>query len=105
MTENSKRFLHFHTGTWKTGSTALQVYLNCNRDRLADAGISYEFQPQADHAAGNGRHLWECLLGHHVAPDTLCGLLEDYLAGRAAAVCSSEDFTGFGSREWQQLFD
>ena len=105
MIEYHQRFLHFHTGTWKTGSTALQAYLNCNRHRLSDAGIAYEFQPQADHAAGNGRHLWECLLGHHVSLAKLSGLLEDYLADRTTAVCSSEDFTGFGSREWQQLSD
>ncbi len=105
MTESPPRVLHFHTGTWKTGSTALQAFLDRNRGRLSDAGVSYEFQPRTDHAAGNGRHLWECLFGHHVASDKLCGLLEDYFAGRATAVCSSEDFTGFGNREWQQLFD
>jgi hypothetical protein len=105
MTQVPERILYFHTGTGKTGSTALQAYLEQNRARLADAGVSYVFHPRASHAAGNGRHLWESLFGRHVAPDTLGGILEYYLGGRATAVCSSEDFTGFGSVEWQQLFD
>jgi hypothetical protein len=105
MTDGLRRVLHFHTGTWKTGSTALQIFLDRNRPALAEAGVSYEFQPQADHNAGNGSHLRGRLLGLHLAPPLLAGMLEDHFAGRNSAICSSEGFTQFGASEWQQLID
>ena len=105
MTDAASRLLYFHTGTWKTGTTALQLHLNHNQARLAELGISYEFHPAADRKEGNGGFLNNEMQGRHVPSSKLAGILEDYFAGRSIAICSSEDFTGFGRAEWEQVFD
>jgi hypothetical protein len=104
-TETKPRVLYFHTGTWKTGSTALQAHLNHNRSRLGEAGISYEFPSLADPKAGNGGHLSQELFDRQLPQPTLVGILEDYFADRRIAVCSSEDFTKFRRDEWEQIRD
>jgi hypothetical protein len=105
MTDAASRLLYFHTGTWKTGSTALQLHLSHNQARLAELGISYEFRGEARRQEGNGNSLNSELQGRHVPSSILAGLLEDYFAGRAVAICSSEDFTGFQRAEWEQIFE
>jgi hypothetical protein len=105
MSADARRTLYLHTGTWKTGSTALQAHLNLNRERLGAAGVSYEFPPNTDRWQGNGTSLAGTLLGRHVASGTLSDLLQAYFADRPIAVCSSENFTSFGNSEWEQLRD
>src|SRR5271170_416845 len=105
MTDAASRLLYFHTGTWKTGSTALQLHLSHNQARLAELGISYEFHGEAHRQEGNGNSLKSELQGRHVPSSKLASLLEDYFAGRAVAICSSEDFTGFQRAEWEQIFE
>jgi hypothetical protein len=105
MSADARRTLYLHTGTWKTGSTALQAHLNLNRERLSAAGVSYEFLPNADRWQGNGTSLARTLLGRHMASGTLSDLLKVYFADRPIAVCSSENFTSFGNSEWEQLRD
>lgn len=99
------RVLYFHTGTWKTGSTALQAYLYSNRSYLANLGISYEFRQGADHKEGNGRYLCRELFDRQLSHATLNTILEDYLAERRVGLCSSEDFTRFRKQEWEQVID
>ena len=103
--EVTTRVLYVHTGTWKTGSTALQAYLESNKSQLTGAGISYEFRPGADHKEGNGRYLAQELLDRQLPSATLDRILEDYFADREVAICSSEDFTSFRREEWEQILD
>jgi hypothetical protein len=103
--EATSRVLHFHTGTWKTGSTALQAHLESNRSQLTEAGISYEFLPDANHKDGNGSYLAQQLFDRQLSPGTLDSILEDYFAEREIAICSSEDFTRFRREEWEQILD
>jgi hypothetical protein len=99
------RTLYFHTGTYKTGSTALQAYLAANKKLLARAGISYELLSGANQSAANGRYLYEHLFLTEKPHRQLEDLLESYFAGRRAAICSSEDFTNFRLQEWQQVME
>jgi hypothetical protein len=103
--EATPRVLHFHTGTWKTGSTALQAHLESNKSQLAEAGISYEFRPDANHKDGNGRYLAQELFDRQLSHATLDSILEDYFADQKIAICSSEDFTRFRREEWEQILD
>lgn len=103
--ETTPRVLYFHTGTWKTGSTALQAHLKSNESRLNEAGISYEFHPGADPKEGNGRYLSRELFDRHVPHATLDAIFEEYFADRNLAICSSEDFTRFRREEWEQILE
>jgi hypothetical protein len=105
MPERTNRILYFHTGTWKTGSTALQLFLHANSAALAAAGVGYEFPVDPDTSAGNGAFLRQRLFDHHVSPADLDGILEAYFAGRPVAVCSSELLTHFRMEEWLQIID
>jgi hypothetical protein len=105
MPERANRILYFHTGTPKTGSTALQLFLHANSAALSAAGVSYEFPVDPDTSAGNGAHLRQRLFDHYVPPADLDGLLDAYFAGRGVAVCSSEHFTFFRREEWHQVTD
>jgi hypothetical protein len=105
MTRETRRTLYLHTGTWKTGSTALQAHLNFNRGPLADLSVSYEFPADADPREGNGTYLGRKLLGQHIPTEKLIDILESYVVGRQIAICSSENFTSFGRIEWEQILD
>lgn len=97
------RTLYFHTGTHKTGSTALQAYLAANQQQAAALGVSYVFVDDADQTMGNGVYLFEQVHGRYLPDHQLDELLAFYFAGQATAVCSSEDFTRFTLQEWQQI--
>jgi len=99
------RTLHFHTGTHKTGSTALQVYLAANKELLGKSGVSYSFPEGADQSMGNGQYLYEHIYERNMQDSQLDELLEYYLAGQSMAICSSEDFTRFKLQEWRQIND
>lgn len=99
------RTLYFHTGTHKTGSTALQVYLATNKTLLGEAGVSYEFPDGTDQSMGNGQYFYDQIYERSMPDSQLDELLEFYLAGRTVAICSSEDFTRFKSQEWRQIKD
>ncbi|WP_394999155.1 hypothetical protein [Acinetobacter sp.] len=99
----SDRTLYFHTGTHKTGSTALQVYLAFNRVLLGKAGVSYEFPPYTDQSMGNGQYFYDQIYERNTPDRQLEELLEFYLAGQTKAICSSEDFTRFRFQEWQKI--
>lgn len=101
----STRTLYFHTGTYKTGSTALQAYLCANKELLGEAGIIYEFPPGTDQSMGNGQYFYSQLYERNMSDAQLEELLEFYLGGRTTAICSSENFTRFRYQEWQQVID
>lgn len=105
MASNTSRILYLHTGTWKTGSTALQAHLNVNSARLAELGVSYVLFPNAEPWEGNATTLCGQLLGQHVPSHRLIEILQAYLGDRPTAICSSENFTSFRNAEWTQLLD
>jgi len=105
MVAGADRVLYFHTGTWKTGSTALQLFLHNNSAAMAAAGVSFEFPVKSDTSTGNGEYLSQRLFGNYVAPAELGGILDAYFMGRGFAVCSSERFTMFTQKEWLQIID
>lgn len=97
------RTLYFHTGTHKTGSTALQAYLAANATLLGEAGVGYKFWPGTYQSMGNGQHLFAQMSSRTISDSRLEELLGFYLADRTVAICSSEDFTRFTPQEWKQV--
>src|SRR5207247_10560899 len=95
--------LYFHTGTHKTGSTALQVYLATNKELMGAAGISYEFPTGTDQSMGNGQYFYDQIHERNMPESQLDELLEFYIAGRTTAICSSENFALFKFKEWRQI--
>lgn len=97
--------LFFHTGTHKTGSTALQTYLTANGHTLSKLDVSYEFPASEDRLLpiGNGQHLFNRLAKRSMPESELANLLSAYIGGCRLAVCSSEDLTTFGLDEWRQI--
>lgn len=102
---DSVRTLYFHTGTHKTGSTALQAYLAANKTQLAESGVSYEFPEGMEQTMGNGQYFYNQIYDRQMSAIQLDALLEFYLSGRSTAICSSEDFTRLRCQEWQQVKD
>ena len=99
----SGKIIYFHTGTHKTGSTALQAFLSANRARLAIQGVSYAFPLGADECMGNGQKLFEAFNGAAPAEAHIAEMLDCYFADRDVAICSSEDFTRWGEMEWRRI--
>lgn len=99
------RTLYFHTGTHKTGSTALQAYLATNKAILHEVGVSYEHPAGTYQTMGNGQHLYEKVYEHCINENQLVELLEFYFSGRQKAICSSEDFSRFKLKDWQKVKD
>jgi len=103
-TPRAVRTLYFHTGTQKTGSSALQAYLYANKFDLGVAGVSYEFiNGEYLPLTGNGQHLFNQIRKFNISDSQLEELLELYFTGRETTICSSEDFTWFKPKEWQQI--
>jgi hypothetical protein len=101
--QSDGRTLYFHTGTHKTGSTALQAFFSGNQALFEDRGISYEFAEDADRNAGNGRHLFDELFDRRLSDDAIDLLITLYIGGRNVGICSSEDFSSFREGEWEQI--
>jgi hypothetical protein len=101
----SSRTLYFHTGTHKTGSSALQAYLCANKQLISKTDTSYEFPSGTEQTMGNGQYFYDQLYERNMSDSQLEELLEVYLGGRKTAICSSEDFTRFRYREWRQVID
>jgi hypothetical protein len=97
------RDLFILTGTGKTGSTALHRYLAANRRILAEFGVRYESLGFEQDFIGNGRSLFDMLFLQQPISTEIDKKLEEYLVGSKSAICSTEDFTRFGVREWEQL--
>lgn len=101
----NSRVLYFHTGTHKTGSTALQAYLALNKSRLENFGVRYDFQTGSDETMGNGEPFYRQLYGKKLDDNSLEGLLDFYIGDNFAGLCSTEDLTRFGKSEWSQIRD
>jgi hypothetical protein len=97
------RDLVVFTGTHKTGSTALHRYLAANRQVLAGLGVRYEITGFERGFSGNGQLLFDMLFLRQPISAEIDKKLEEYLIGSERAICSTEDFTRFGVREWEQL--
>ena len=97
------KIIHFHTGTHKTGSTALQAFFSANQASLATHGINYAFPLGADEHMGNGQTSFEAINGLTPNDPHIGAILDCYLGDRDMAICSSEDFTRWGEREWRAI--
>jgi len=101
------RTLYIHAGGVKTGSSAIQNFLELNADRLAEYGVAYEnrviIKSPFEITSGNGGILYEALISEETSDDTIDSILTSYLGGCRRAICSSEHFTHLSSRGWARL--
>jgi len=100
---NGGRTLVFHTGIHKTGSTALQAFLDLNVTRLEEAGVTYAYATGTGQGVGNGLHLFQMLREGGVSTELLDEMLTVYLGNCPTGIISSEDFTHFEPSQWQQI--
>jgi hypothetical protein len=101
--------LFVHCGGSKTGSSAIQNFLELRRSALADVGfayrnpvgILYEHQIQS----GNGAGLAWLLLDRQTSTTDLDACLISFVGDEPNAVCSSEFFSDLDADAWNQLHE
>lgn len=98
------KILYLHAGGSKTGSTAIQNYLELNVDWLRQAGISYEnpagVRTATDVTSGNGKKLFEVLKVADTESAEVDAAILSYFGDFDKAVCSSEYFEQLRSDKW-----
>lgn len=106
---NRSRFLYIHAGGGKTGSSALQNYLELNEDELARNGFFYgnrlNINSKYQITSGNGALLCKSLLSASISDDEIDGILASYFGNFHSAICSSELFCLFECRHWQRVVE
>ena len=101
--------LIIHAGGAKTGSSALQNYLELNADQLEQQGFSYNnlcgILSEYQITSGNGAALYEALLSNQSVNDSLTELIESYFGEQSKAICSSEHLSMLDSSQWMILVE
>lgn len=107
------RTFYLHAGGPKAGSSALQVFLSLNAERLLDSGFAYKAfgVPVTDEqvvTAGNGVDLHSVLSSAHQSDavwraNIRQAFMNHFTEGRPYAICSSEDFSLLSVRGWTAL--
>lgn len=110
----SDRTLFLHAGGSKSGSSAIQVFLALNAQRLRSLGFSYRDGHTAitdEHAvtSGNGEALFTVLADRRLASARRTRIRQALLAHfsdeHTNAVCSSEHFSLLAYEQWLDLFE
>ncbi|WP_321884423.1 hypothetical protein [Paraburkholderia bannensis] len=108
MLNNKKEpVLFLHAGGPKTGSSALQSFLEINSEKLEGLGISYNnkagvsFEYQI--SSGNGAFLFEALSKFHLNVAYIDEVVKSYFNDTSVAICSKEQFGDLSSEQWRAL--
>jgi len=95
----------FHIGMSKTGTTAIQKFLNlcdelsiCNYFYKRDESVSYDTP-----TSGNGMELWRCIKSSK--PDQAYEVLQSHFSSGFVPIISSENLCNFTSDEWRMLLE
>ena len=100
------KILHLHAGGPKTGSSAIQNFLELNEESLESAGIAYQnrvgISGEFEICSGNGFLLYRALTMRETE-GALDDLLIGYFGGKTAAICSSEFFCFLNEEHWFAL--
>lgn len=110
MSTNQKESVLFlHAGGTKSGSSALQSFLELNSDKLDSLGISYRNKAgisfEHEISSGNGALLLEALATSHANRTYLSEVVHSYFDGNAIAICSKEQFGELTPEQWSALAD
>jgi hypothetical protein len=105
----TNRTLYLHAGGSKTGSSAIQNFLEANYSRLRDLGFSYENRVNINDAysinSGNGLLLYSELSKVTITDDEIDSLLLSYFGQCNLAICSCEYFAELCALNWKRLFE
>jgi hypothetical protein len=106
MTEKT---LYLHAGGTKTGSSALQNFLEINASRLEDHGFAYEHRLNIKSGnqitSGNGKFLYETLETGLISEAGIDDLLLSYFGQSINAICSCEHFSWLEESNWKKLLE
>jgi hypothetical protein len=101
------RTLFIHAGGSKTGSSALQSFLEINVTRLESHGFAYEhrlnIKSENQITSGNGEYLYNALKVEHITDVTIDSLVLSYFGKSNNAICSSEYFQLLPAQSWRKL--
>lgn len=104
--QNSK-VLFLHAGGTKTGTSALQNFLEMERNQLLRFGLSYEnscgIKSVQEITSGNGDPLYAVLANPESTDDDLARMILSYFNGRRRAICSCEGLEELNEKSWAKL--
>ena len=96
-----------HAGGSKTGTSALQNFLEIHAGQLEQHDFAYvnrlNIQSHYEITSGNGILLTQLLKSASIAPNELDCLVLSYFGSCHNAICSSEQFADLDARGWQEL--
>ena len=103
----NNRTLILHAGGSKTGSSAIQNFLELSSDSLRAHGFNYlnlvsiksEYQIQS----GNGAPLYAALIASDSSEGEIDRILLSFVGNCEQAICSSEFFSDMDAAGWRQL--
>lgn len=101
------RTLFIHAGGSKTGSSALQNFLEINATRLESHGFSYghrlNIKSENQITSGNGEYMYNTLKVEHTTEVTIDNVVLSYFGESNNAICSSELFQLLPAQCWRKL--
>jgi hypothetical protein len=104
MYRQNDKVLFVHAGGAKTGTSALQNFLEMEKHQLHKLGYSYENSPAMVSAyeitSGNGELLYAKLCGTEPTDGDIGRVILSYFNGTRKAICSSESFQDLDLRSW-----
>ncbi|EOH6076166.1 hypothetical protein ACMAVI_000687 [Burkholderia cenocepacia] len=102
-----KSTLFVHAGGPKTGSSALQSFLEFNSEKLGACGVGYlnkagiSFEHQI--SSGNGEMLRGAICACEEDTASVAQVIKSYFENNSTAICSSELFSDFSPENWRLL--
>lgn len=101
--------LFIHAGGTKTGSTAIQNFLDINISRLNNLGFAYEHRPniksEYEINSGNGAALYKALSTADTQEREIDSLFLSYFGHFDTAICSNEILQFVQAQGWKKLLD
>jgi hypothetical protein len=101
------KVLFVHAGGTKTGTSALQNFLEIEKDEFRQFGLSYEnahgIRSMHEITSGNGHRIYVMLRDAESTDADLGRMLQSYFNGTSRAICSCEGFGELGPKAWTRL--
>jgi hypothetical protein len=105
--KTSIRTLWVHPGGPKTGSSAIQNYLESNASALATKDVAYENKIGISQAneinSGNGARLFNAFANDDSSPTQIDEVVSSYLGNLNTGICSCEYLSDLTLSQWKRL--
>ena len=103
----NEKTLFMHAGGSKTGSSAIQDFLELNTTKLENLGYAYQNRANIEHnhiSSANGEILFKTLFSLISTDNEVDRLLLSFFGEQNNAICSSELFQHLTDQGWKNLF-